>query len=42
MSTDPTTALSLDPRTRMLLEAPILPTLLRLGAPHVLVMLAQA
>jgi putative MATE family efflux protein len=29
-------------RTRMLLEAPILPTLLRLGAPNVLVMLAQA
>ncbi len=33
---------ALNPRTRMLLEAPILPTLLRLGAPNVLVMLAQA
>jgi Na+-driven multidrug efflux pump len=33
---------ALDPRTRMLLEAPIVPTLLRLGAPNVLVMLAQA
>lgn len=33
---------SLDPRTRRLLEAPILPTLLRLGAPNVLVMVAQA
>ena len=32
----------LDPRTRLLLEAPIAPTLLRLGAPNVLVMLAQA
>jgi putative MATE family efflux protein len=32
----------LDPRTRRLLEAPIVPTLLRLGAPNVLVMLAQA
>lgn len=32
----------LDPRTRMLLEAPIAPTLLRLAAPNVLVMLAQA
>jgi putative MATE family efflux protein len=32
----------LDPRTRRLLEAPIIPTLLRLGAPNVLVMLAQA
>jgi putative MATE family efflux protein len=32
----------MNPRTRMLLEAPILPTLLRLGAPNVLVMLAQA
>ena len=42
MSTDMTTASSLDSRTRMLLEAPIVPTLLRLGAPNVLVMLAQA
>ena len=32
----------LDPRTRRLLEAPIVPTLLRLAAPNVLVMLAQA
>jgi putative MATE family efflux protein len=32
----------MDPRTRTLLEAPIAPTLLRLGAPNVLVMLAQA
>lgn len=33
---------TLDPRTRLLLQAPIAPTLLRLGAPNVLVMLAQA
>ena len=32
----------LDPRTRLLLEAPIASTLLRLAAPNVLVMLAQA
>lgn len=32
----------MNPRTRMLLEAPIAPTLLRLAAPNVLVMLAQA
>jgi len=31
-----------DPRTRRLLEAPIVPTLLRLAAPNVAVMLAQA
>ncbi len=31
-----------DPRTRRLLEAPIVPTLLRLAAPNVLVMVAQA
>jgi putative MATE family efflux protein len=31
-----------DPRTRLLLEAPITPTLLRLAAPNVLVMVAQA
>jgi putative MATE family efflux protein len=31
-----------DPRTRLLLEAPIVPTLLRLAAPNVLVMVAQA
>lgn len=38
------TALPADvnPRTRMLLEAPIVPTLLRLGAPNVAVMGAQA
>ncbi|MBI5258847.1 MAG: MATE family efflux transporter [Burkholderiales bacterium] len=33
---------AMNPRTRALLEAPIVPTLLRLGAPNVLVMLAQA
>lgn len=33
---------ALDPRTQALLSAPILPTLLRLGAPNVLLMLAQA
>ncbi len=32
----------LDPRTRALLEAPIAPTLLRLAAPNVLVMIVQA
>jgi putative MATE family efflux protein len=31
-----------DPRTRLLLEAPITPTLLRLAAPNILVMVAQA
>jgi len=31
-----------DPRTRLLLEAPIAPTLLRLAAPNVLVMFVQA
>jgi Na+-driven multidrug efflux pump len=35
-------AAAMNPRTRALLEAPILPTLLRLGAPNVMVMLAQA
>ena len=35
-------AVALNPRTRALLEGPILPTLLRLGAPNVAVMLAQA
>ena len=35
-------AAAINPRTRALLEAPILPTLLRLGAPNVAVMLAQA
>lgn len=33
---------TLDPRTRVLLEGPIVATLLRLGAPNMLVMLAQA
>ena len=42
MSAQPAESTGLDPRTRMLLEAPIVPTLLRLGAPNVLVMLAQA
>ena len=32
----------MDPRTRLLLEAPIARTLLKLGAPNVLVMFAQA
>ncbi|MGJ7494437.1 MATE family efflux transporter [Variovorax sp. RT4R15] len=32
----------LDPRTQLLLEAPIVPTLLRLAAPNVIVMVAQA
>jgi putative MATE family efflux protein len=32
----------MDPRTRLLLDAPIAPTLLRLAAPNVLVMVAQA
>ncbi|EJE52926.1 putative efflux protein, MATE family [Acidovorax sp. CF316] len=35
-------AAAINPRTRMLLEAPIAPTLLRLALPNVLVMLAQA
>ena len=33
---------ALDPRTRLLLEGPIVRTLLRLGAPNMLVMIAQA
>jgi putative MATE family efflux protein len=36
------TSIRYDPRTRMLLEAPIAATLLRLGAPNLLVMVAQA
>src|SRR5687767_10565543 len=32
----------MDPRTRLLLEAPIAPTLLRLAAPNILVMVVQA
>ncbi|HEV8472568.1 MAG TPA: MATE family efflux transporter, partial [Methylomirabilota bacterium] len=35
-------ALDVAPRTRRLLEAPILPTLLRLAAPNVAVMLLQS
>ncbi len=45
MSTTPPAAASpaaMNPRTRMLLQAPIVPTLLRLAWPNVLVMLAQA
>ncbi|HEY1147082.1 MAG TPA: MATE family efflux transporter, partial [Pseudoduganella sp.] len=33
---------ALDERTRRLLTAPVLPTLLRMAAPNMLVMLAQA
>lgn len=33
---------AMDPRTRRLLEAPIVPTVLRMAVPNVLVMLAQA
>jgi putative MATE family efflux protein len=36
------TSIRYDPRTRMLLEAPIAATLVRLGAPNLLVMIAQA
>jgi len=35
-------ASEVDPRTRMLLEAPIVPTLLKLAVPNILVMVAQA
>jgi Na+-driven multidrug efflux pump len=42
MSAQPVGGAMLDPRTRLLLEAPIASTLLRLGAPNVLVMFAQA
>jgi putative MATE family efflux protein len=38
----PRAAGNIDPRTRLLLEAPIVPTLLRLAAPNILVMVAQA
>jgi hypothetical protein len=34
--------MSMDPRARALLEAPIAPTLLRLAAPNRLVLVAQA
>src|SRR6476619_1870018 len=37
-----TALLQFDPRTRHLIEAPITPTLLRLAAPNVLVMVVQA
>lgn len=37
-----TQAPAMDPRTRLLLEGPIAPTLLRLAAPNVVVMVAQA
>lgn len=36
------TAIRRDPRTERLLEAPVLPLLIRLGLPNVLIMLAQA
>ncbi|MDB5827271.1 MAG: family efflux transporter [Variovorax sp.] len=36
------TSSTIDPRTRLLLEAPIVPTLLRLAAPNIVVMVAQA
>lgn len=42
MSTHPPAAEPLNPRTRELLHAPILPTLLRLGGPNVAMMVAQA
>ena len=42
MSRTATPNLRMDARTRALPETPILPTLLRLGAPNQLVMLAQA
>src|SRR5665213_2442473 len=32
----------MDPRTRMLLEAPVIPTMLRLAMPNVVVMVVQA
>jgi len=34
--------MTMDPRTRVLLEAPIAPTLLRLAVPNTLVLVAQA
>lgn len=42
MSAAAPTVAAVDARTRLLLEAPILPTLLRLAWPNVLIMLAQA
>jgi putative MATE family efflux protein len=41
-SAAPEAAPAMDPRTRLLLEGPIVRTLLRLGAPNMLVMVAQA
>jgi len=41
-STNRPIAAMLDPRTRILLEAPIAPTLLRLAVPNILVLVAQA
>jgi putative MATE family efflux protein len=38
----PTGTIALSPRTRLLLEGPVAPTLLRLAAPNVLVMVLQA
>src|SRR6478736_8472920 len=42
MNAAPSRAGNLDPRTRMLLEAPIVPTLLKLAAPNILGMVAHA
>src|SRR3954467_211415 len=42
MEASPQARAAIDPRTRMLLEGPLVPTLLRLAAPNVLVMLARA
>ena len=39
---EPAATPAMDPRTRLLLEGPIVRTLLRLGAPNMLVMVAQA
>lgn len=41
-TTQPTGRSDMDRRTRALLEAPLLPMLLRLGAPNILLMLAQS
>src|SRR6478736_5370019 len=42
MQTAAKSPVQMDPRTRSLLEGPIAPTLLRLAAPNVLVMVVQA
>ncbi len=42
MSTAPPARPALDPRTRLLIEGPIAPTLLKLAAPNMLMMLVQA